>query len=657
MTVSRVGSWSALASGDPTGTITIGAGSNRILMMVVSVETASVFSIATLEIGGQGFTDSFSASLIGTTTVVGHILIWDEDAIAAMSGSSVGNYTHAGVETGKNWQYATFQDVEDQDDPVEFSSASGLTVDSVDLDTESYTDGYIVALGIRNNPSREFDGWDSLTEIEDEDDGEGFRHGLADGVGGENETTILGDGTPAEMLTLSAVLAGTNFDFAFTGNGALSLGDSHIDNLEKLLSAFAGRLTYTAGQWRVIPSEWPGNSLFLTESDILKGSLKVRGSAPATDRINTVRGVFVDPARDYEAVEFPVTSRAAYVTRDGKTMEGELLLPMTNHGRMAQRLAYRMLDQANNQIIVECTLGPRALQVTTGDIVSLTFDELSWAQKTFRITEWRPRGDGFYDVIMIEDSSTAYDDPTAIDYEDLTKELIAEQDPVVPPPTSLTAEPAPQGILLRWTSPLRFTYDYIDIYRAADNAWASASLVYSSRGESWIDILEQGQEAYYWIRARQMNGEISDRFPGSDTSTITATAGTPGGDTFGSLGSKSLSHIVAAPSDANCGVRVNSSGTIDTRTGSGSWTTGETWIGSGANSAYECQMEHLSGDGFTVTAGTSWLACSTTRTWELEETDDGGNIAANSWRLRIRRTSDDYVGLSAPGTMRSDTTG
>ena len=164
----------------------------------------------------------------------------------------------------------------------------------------------------------------------------------------------------------------------FTCNGALSLGSTHKDNLDALVGSCDGKLSYTQGQWRLRASVWEASSVTITEDD-LAGPVEVRGSAPKSERFNLIRGVFIDPARDYQAAEFPHVESATYQARDnGEVIPYDLQLPMTNSRTMAERIAYRVLEQGDNQTTVTLTTNLMGAQVRVGDVFTADLPTYGW---------------------------------------------------------------------------------------------------------------------------------------------------------------------------------------------------------------------------------------------------------------------------------------
>ena len=441
----------------------------------------------------------------------------------------------------------------------------------------------------------------------------------------------------------------TTNETRFTANGAVSLGQDHIKILEALLSSCVGKLSKPSDQWRIRASVWEATSDSFVEDD-LAADFAIQGSRPKSARWNVVRGFFIDPNRNYQAVEFPHVTASEFVTRDGgEEIPKDIELPFTNSGFMAQRIAYRVLEQGDRQISTELPLNPVGARVVPGQRVDFTFGEASWSTKSFGVLKWIPRPDGGFTVGLLEDESGHYDDPIVADYAGATDDTITVPAVVVPPPTNLTAQSVPVGIKLDWTNPARGQFDFIDVYCSGDNAWANAHRVASLRGDSWTDSPDTGETRFYWIRARLNSGEVSLREPDSDTSTVSASAGNTGGCTFGVLGDELLSDEVTDPTDGNCGFRLDNDGFIYTRIGLGAWSKGAAWIGSCVNSQYKSRMTKNSGDNYTTGNVATWELLSTTRTWELLQTTVGVKI--NNGTIEIRRIEDDMVARTATVTM------
>ncbi len=313
-----------------------------------------------------------------------------------------------------------------------------------------------------------------------------------------------------------------NTEKRFTCNGALSLGVTHKDNLDELLSSMDGRLSYIGGKWVMRASVFEAASEAIVEDD-LAGEVVVRGSAPRSDRFNTVRGFFVDPARDYQPSEFPHVSRAAYVTRDnGDVLEYDLKLPFTNSQTMAQRIAFRILEQGNNQVVAELTLNASGALMAPSDMVDITISELSWTAKDFRLVTWAKQQTGIITATLREDFAASYNDPLVADYTGDTTGPVTEPADVVPPTSGLAAASVDFGIQLTWTNPAADVFDIIEVYESDTDQFSASSKVAETRSDTITIPYATAVAKFFWTRARK-NLTLSLRDPDSDTSTITAT--------------------------------------------------------------------------------------------------------------------------------------
>lgn len=408
-----------------------------------------------------------------------------------------------------------------------------------------------------------------------------------------------------------------NTEKRFTCNGVISLGTSHKDNLDNLISSCDGKLSYAGGVWKLRASVWEASSVSFDESD-LAGDVEVRGSAPKSERMNTVRGVFVNPDRDYEPDEFPHVTNSTYLTRDNNVViEYDLELPMTNSATMAQRIAFRLIEQGNNQIVARIKTNARGMKCTVGDVVSLTVSKLSWTSKTFRVIEWQRNVDGTVDLSLREDASASYDDPLVAEYTEGNSGDVTVPTDVVPPPTSFSASSVPYGIFLSWTNPAATEYDFIDVYCSDDSSWSNASLLVSVRADTYTYSVGSGTQKYFWLRARRNSGDVSVRVPNSDTSTVTATAGA-GTDSVNIAGATLSDQQVAATTEV--GYQLTSGGQEESYEGVPAsptvWDTVSTWLLSGAAGDYFVELTKTSGtDPTSGPALATRHQLSTTRTW------------------------------------------
>lgn len=454
----------------------------------------------------------------------------------------------------------------------------------------------------------------------------------------------------ADDCDVSVAIPVASTETRFTCNGALSLGSTHRDNLDALLSSMNGTLTYSGGVWRLRAGVWEASSVSFTADD-LAGDIEVRGAAPKSERFNAVRGFFIDPNRNYETAEFPHVSDSTYETRDnGESIQYDLSLPMTNTETMAQRIAMRLLEQGDKQAIIKAPVNAKGAQVTVGDTFDWTLDDFSWSAKTFRCIGWIANENGTYTVTGKEDDSTAYTDPIEGDYGTGNTGGITIPGNVVPPPSNLMATGVPFGIQLSWTNPALNEFDQIDIYESATSAWSAATKIASVRGETFTAPHPSGQAYYYWVRARNLAGEESARFPDSDTSTITATASDDGESV--QLQGATLSDKLITANDAEVSYRLATTGEEQSYEGDGGTHADiADWLLSGTASDFDARLTVNSGTNPTGDSLATWLGLGTTRTWTLTDTTAGDGVTSNNCTIEIRENASGDVIASATVTM------
>lgn len=356
---------------------------------------------------------------------------------------------------------------------------------------------------------------------------------------------------PAKIDWTSVITAATACDASvdvpggtesrFTCNGCLYMTETHRANVDRLLSSMNGTIIYAAGLYYINAGIYEAPALTLNEDNLI-GSIGLKTSFERDDRFNQVGGVFVDPDSNFKLSEFHTVTDASAVTRDNdETLLREITLPFTNTNYMAQRIAYKLTQQTDLQKTLTFPCNMAGLNIKPGDRVSVTLDELNWSSKVFRVIAWAfsDAGDAVgVNLTLREDDSTKYADMASSDYSTVTADgTITAGFPGVSAPSALTATAVVEGIELNWVNPTNMEqFNAIAIYASESSAWSGAVEIGRGMMTSFVqnqstkeDDIEAGDTRYYWVRALRYGtgtdaGAVSDRFPDSDTSSITATA-------------------------------------------------------------------------------------------------------------------------------------
>lgn len=191
MAVSRVGSWAAMVDGsDPTGSLTVGSGSNRMFVSYILTEQGSQRTISTYTVGGQAA--SYTAEIFleaGADDQEINVFIWNEIAVAAMSGSTV-SYTDGTGPSKLSWTYATYKDVKQASPTITTDGSTDATQLSI-TSTSVAADMILAGFSSHANVRAPFD-YDTLTEQADFSVAN-HATGVADGSGGDSSTLLKTD--------------------------------------------------------------------------------------------------------------------------------------------------------------------------------------------------------------------------------------------------------------------------------------------------------------------------------------------------------------------------------------------------------------------------------------------------------------------------------
>jgi hypothetical protein len=198
----------------------------------------------------------------------------------------------------------------------------------------------------------------------------------------------------------------------YTCNGVVDTATAPLDNLNSLVTALAGAVTYVQGKFRCHAGAYDTPVADIPTS-ILDGGVSLRARPPRKDLFNAVKGTYVDPNRSWQPTDFPFVTNATYETQDGgQRIYKDLELPFTNHPEAAQRIGKIILEKARQGITVEIAVMHNALRFSVYDVITHTNAQLGWNAKPFRIMKWSTGASSGAQSIRLslqEESSASYD--------------------------------------------------------------------------------------------------------------------------------------------------------------------------------------------------------------------------------------------------------
>ncbi len=306
----------------------------------------------------------------------------------------------------------------------------------------------------------------------------------------------------------------------YTCNATFFATEKRGEVRDELLGSMIGRMVFSQGLWKMWAGEAVVSDVTLTEAN-LAGGIQMEASTPSRERYNRVRGKFVDASRDYTAAAYPEQRSSTFVTEDGgEVREIVADFTSTNNSFEAQRKAIIFLKQSRNQRVVVFQGNYSCFRIQPGATVTLTIDEYGFAGEKFFVTQWALAPDGI-ELTMVEEVDSVWSDPLEGDYTVRTETgVLVFGDTGVPAPTGLVAVTLQNGALLTWTNPIQSAFDHIEIHAANENVRGSAVIIGTTQAETFYEVLVETQRTrYYWIRAVNAFGQVSDFEPDLTTTT------------------------------------------------------------------------------------------------------------------------------------------
>lgn len=302
----------------------------------------------------------------------------------------------------------------------------------------------------------------------------------------------------------------------YTINGVVDLAHAPVETLRALLTACAGHLTYSAGQWRLRVGAWQPAIADFSDQDA-RGPITVVPRRSRRELINVVRGAFVSPDHGWQSTDYPPQSDPGHIARDGGEAALTLDLPFTTSHTMAQRIARIALEQNRREMQVTLPANLAGLRVAAGDSVTLSIDRLGLARRPFMVANWQLTEELGVDLTLWQDDPAVYrfqgfaamTPPPPISGGD-------NRDRPPAAPLGLTATPLDGAVRLDWTASIDSDVDHYEIWSAPfdpedpQNPEAPDPLTEdgpaTERGEArtnrWTDQgLWAGDAQWYWVRA------------------------------------------------------------------------------------------------------------------------------------------------------------
>lgn len=209
-------------------------------------------------------------------------------------------------------------------------------------------------------------------------------YGLGEVAAHLNDTSIS---DAADLCDEQVSLDGGGTQDRYQCNGVLDTANQIKANIEQLLSAMGGRLTYSGGEYFVNGAEYQAPTVTFTEADIVS-DIQTQTKQSRRGIYNGVKGIFVSEEKNYKVLDYPAQISSTYEAEDGDPVYLDMPLPCVTNNTQAQRLAKIALLKSRQQVVMTMTTNLKGLRVKVGDTIQVTNDRLNYSSKAFEVIDY-----------------------------------------------------------------------------------------------------------------------------------------------------------------------------------------------------------------------------------------------------------------------------
>jgi len=192
----------------------------------------------------------------------------------------------------------------------------------------------------------------------------------------------------ANICDEDVTLAAGGTEKRYTCNGSFTTDVDPQKVIGSIVDTMGGMVWYSQGKWQCKAAKYTTPVLALTEDDFRSGlSISTRNSRK--DGFNKIIGLHRGAETNWQLANFPSFSSSVFLNVDNNEESIlEMQLPFVASSATAQRIAKLALYRNREQLQISGSFGMRCLNLTVGDLVTITYDRLGFNAKNFEVVEW-----------------------------------------------------------------------------------------------------------------------------------------------------------------------------------------------------------------------------------------------------------------------------
>ena len=332
----------------------------------------------------------------------------------------------------------------------------------------------------------------------------------------------------------------------FETNAVLQTDETLFSNIEKMLMGCRGFLPYTQGKYGLIIDKSRSVS-YAFDTDTMVSGISIQGESKE-NKFNRVIVKFANPAVDYQPDQatWPdagSSEETTFLSEDnGTLLVTDLDMPTVTNYYAARDLARVILKRSRSSLRCSFKTTSEALQLSVGDVVTVTHPTPAWVAKPFQIEEITLNYDGTCSVSLLQYDSTIYTYDLAAEEITYPQSVLPNPFSVVPPSslsTSATTSVALDGTIIpaieaSWTASTDSFVTQYDLQWSTDNTNFQSIVTDNTR----FTVSPVIAGATYYFKVRSINslgvksvfvtanqGSVGDTTAPALPTSLSATAG------------------------------------------------------------------------------------------------------------------------------------
>lgn len=322
----------------------------------------------------------------------------------------------------------------------------------------------------------------------------------------------------------------------FTCNIILNTQNAVLDNVKLILQTFFGQLHFRNGKYYLHTDQaFSGTPVVNYSTSNIIGGIAVTVPSKET-RINQCIVTYFDKNNSYQPAEaiWPDpnvtaenTTRNTYLSQDGnEELIKRVSIPGITNFNQARYIAQIAVKKSRQSTIVAMNTTAESANVVPGDIVTLTWNSLSYSNKQFRVREIKISPYGGINLTLQEHQDSFYARDTVTDTSAISG--INTGTPTIDAVTGLSAVEqiystrdgagVKTKVVLSWNA---VNSTFLDRYLVDYKLSSATSYTPAFETDSTsVDLFDFGVGAYdFRVRAKRLDGVIST----ASTTTLTTT--------------------------------------------------------------------------------------------------------------------------------------